>query len=70
MDLESINIVFGETSKKLCLVPWLALLKFLVSHTPPRKSAYTVRYGTVRYYIVRYGTGTVRYGMVRYGTVL
>ncbi len=59
MDLEFINMFFGETSKKLCLVPWLVLLKFPVSHTPPRKSTYT---GTV----LILGRGSFRTGTVRY----
>ena len=73
MDLEFINMVFGETSKKLCLVPWLVLLKFPVSHTPPRKSTYTV-HGSILYSVtvrLRYfdTVGTVRYGTFTYGTV-
>ena len=44
MDLGSINMVFGETCKKLYLVPRLNLPKLPVSHTPAKISAYTVRF--------------------------
>ena len=47
-----------KPSKKLCLVPWLVLLRFPVSHTPPRKSTYTVLYYSIS---AEYRTGTIPY---------
>ena len=42
MDLESINMVFDDTQKMVCLVPWQNLQPFPVSQHPLKKSAYTV----------------------------
>ena len=49
MDAGSINMVFDETYKKLCLVPRLNLPKLPISHTLARKSALTVPYYCVPY---------------------
>jgi len=51
---KQLNMFFGETSKKLCLVPWPNLLKLPVSQHLVKKSALTVRYGAVR--VLRYRT--------------